>query len=46
MENRQSIDVFIFEELFLINNEDAIEVKNAKYKKIMEELEAKEIAHV
>lgn len=30
VENRQSIDVFIFEELYLINNEDAVEFKNAK----------------
>lgn len=33
MENRQSIDVFIFEELYLINNEDVVEFKNAKSEK-------------
>lgn len=42
VESRQSIDVFIFEELYLINNEDAVEFKNAKSKKkVLEELEAK-----
>lgn len=32
VENRQSVDVVIFEELYLINNEDAVELKNAKSK--------------
>lgn len=33
MENRQSVDVLLFEELYLINNEDAVELKNKKLKK-------------
>lgn len=33
VENKQSIDVFIFEELYLLSNMYTIESKNAKFKK-------------